>query len=104
MSYKPNLAEDFAFSDLHCHSYCSDGELSPRHLVERAAEKGVRILALTDHDTVDGVQEARAASHDYALKLIPGVELTALWGSGLFILSGWGLILIILNCRRISMT
>ncbi len=90
MSYKPNLAEDFAFSDLHCHSYCSDGELSPRELVARAADKGVRILALTDHDTVDGVAEARAASDDYALKLIPGVELTALWGKRVVHIVGLG--------------
>lgn len=90
MSYKPNLAEDFAFSDLHCHSYCSDGELSPRQLVERAASKGVRILALTDHDTTDGVAEAEVASQEHALKLIPGVELTALWGKRVVHIVGLG--------------
>ncbi len=90
MSYKPNLAEDFAFSDLHCHSNCSDGELSPRQLVERAADKGVKILALTDHDTIDGVADATQASHDRSLMLIPGVELTALWGKRVVHIVGLG--------------
>ena len=44
--------------DLHCHSSCSDGALSPTELVSRAAEKGVSVLALTDHDTTKGVPEA----------------------------------------------
>ena len=48
--------------DLHCHSTISDGALTPRDLVRRAAEKGVDALALTDHDNLDGLDEARAAA------------------------------------------
>ncbi len=47
--------------DLHSHTYCSDGVLSPTELVERAVSKGVDVLAITDHDTIAGLAEARAA-------------------------------------------
>ena len=45
--------------DLHCHSTASDGVLSPREVVLRAHEQGVNVLALCDHDTVDGIDEAQ---------------------------------------------
>jgi 3',5'-nucleoside bisphosphate phosphatase len=48
--------------DLHCHSTASDGALAPAVLVARAFEKGVRVLALTDHDTLEGLDEARTAA------------------------------------------
>jgi len=63
--------------DLHTHSTYSDGLLSPATLVEEAASRGVRILALTDHDTVAGIGEARAAGDRHGVEIIPGVELSA---------------------------
>jgi len=45
--------------DLHCHSIISDGTLTPTQLVERAFERGVKVLALTDHDDLAGLDEAR---------------------------------------------
>ena len=63
--------------DLHTHSTYSDGLLSPAMLVEEAASRGVRILALTDHDTVAGIGEARAAGNRLRVEIIPGVELSA---------------------------
>jgi predicted metal-dependent phosphoesterase TrpH len=45
--------------DLHCHSTCSDGTLQPADLIRRAASRGVDVLALTDHDTLDGLAQAR---------------------------------------------
>ena len=45
--------------DLHCHSTASDGALSPATVVARAHERGVRVLALTDHDTIEGLPEAQ---------------------------------------------
>jgi predicted metal-dependent phosphoesterase TrpH len=63
--------------DLHTHSTYSDGLLSPAMLVEEAASRGVRILALTDHDTVAGIGEARAAGDRHGVEIIPGVELSA---------------------------
>jgi predicted metal-dependent phosphoesterase TrpH len=70
---------DSAGIDLHTHSSCSDGSLTPSELVDRAAAAGVRVLALTDHDTVDGLAEARAAAEGLGLRLVPGVELSACW-------------------------
>ncbi len=65
--------------DLHCHSTASDGALSPAALVERAAEKGVTHLALTDHDTLDGIAEARVAARKANICLISGIELSCVW-------------------------
>jgi predicted metal-dependent phosphoesterase TrpH len=70
---------DTAGIDLHTHSSCSDGSLTPGELVERAAAAGVRVLALTDHDTLAGVAEARAAAERLGVRLVPGVELSACW-------------------------
>ncbi|WP_143735600.1 PHP domain-containing protein [Microbulbifer mangrovi] len=66
--------------DLHCHSTASDGILSPTALVSRAKSAGVTLLALTDHDTVAGIDEAEAEARVQELTLLPGIELTALWG------------------------
>ncbi|WP_435634233.1 PHP domain-containing protein [Pseudomonas solani] len=66
--------------DLHCHSTASDGALAPAVLVARAHEKGVRVLALTDHDTLEGLEEARSAAADLDIELINGVELSCTWG------------------------
>jgi predicted metal-dependent phosphoesterase TrpH len=68
--------------DLHTHSTYSDGLLSPAILVEEAASRGVRILALTDHDTVAGIGEARTAGERLGIEIIPGVELSAALPSG----------------------
>lgn len=65
--------------DLHCHSTASDGALSPTALVERAAEQGVTHLALTDHDTIDGIAEAREAARRANIGLISGIELSCVW-------------------------
>ena len=65
--------------DLHCHSTASDGILSPTEVVLRAHEKGVNVLALTDHDTVAGVPEARKHAEALGIQLINGVELSTLW-------------------------
>lgn len=65
--------------DFHTHSHCSDGMLSPSALVERAAARHVGTLALTDHDTVAGLDEARAACAGAGIRFVPGVELSAGW-------------------------
>lgn len=64
--------------DLHSHSNASDGALSPAELVQRAVERGVRILALTDHDTVAGVKEAQQEAAG-RLQLVPGIEISTTW-------------------------
>jgi len=65
--------------DLHTHSICSDGSLTPTALVERASAAGVAVLALTDHDTVAGLEEAQRAADAAGMRLVPGVELSASW-------------------------
>ncbi|MCQ3829497.1 PHP domain-containing protein [Microbulbifer elongatus] len=77
------LVTDNALSgqvDLHCHSTASDGILSPAALVSRAKSAGVTLLALTDHDTVAGIDAASAAAAEAGITLLPGIELTARWG------------------------
>lgn len=69
--------EKQAVIDLHVHSDASDGTYTPTELVEYALKKGLTAMALTDHDTVDGVEEAVKAAEGTGLELIPGVELSA---------------------------
>jgi predicted metal-dependent phosphoesterase TrpH len=66
--------------DLQAHSTHSDGSLSPREVVARAREAGVELLALTDHDTVSGVAEAVAAGRIYGVRVVPAVEISAIYG------------------------
>jgi len=65
--------------DLHSHSTASDGTLSPTVLVRKAAEAGVEVLALTDHDSVSGVAEAQHAAKQHNIELVPGIELSVMW-------------------------
>ncbi len=65
--------------DLHTHSNISDGTLSPEQLVHAAIEKGIHTLALTDHDTMDGLVLAQEAAENNALKIISGVEISSQW-------------------------
>ena len=70
---------DNLIADLHCHSTASDGTLQPAEVVTRAASNGVDILALTDHDTTAGLEEAYNRTQETSLRLIPGIELSATW-------------------------
>lgn len=65
-----------AYADLHTHTRCSDGALAPAALVGRAAERGVHVLAVTDHDTVQGLADAAAAAETQGLVFVPGIELS----------------------------
>jgi predicted metal-dependent phosphoesterase TrpH len=65
--------------DLHSHSTVSDGLLSPAGLVSYAADKGVKVLALTDHDDVAGLAEAHAAAVEAGIEFINGVEISVTW-------------------------
>jgi len=65
--------------DLHCHSTYSDGLLKPAELVERAAARGVRVLALTDHDELAGLGEAEEAAREHGIELMSGVEISVSW-------------------------
>jgi 3',5'-nucleoside bisphosphate phosphatase len=78
--------------DLQSHSVHSDGALTPAAVVAAAAAAGVELLALSDHDTVDGVPEAQAAAREHGLRLVPAVELSSIdpLGEDLHIL-GYGI-------------
>ena len=65
--------------DLHCHSTRSDGLLPPAALVARAAARGVDVLALTDHDEVSGLPEARDAASLAGIEFVCGSELSVSW-------------------------
>jgi predicted metal-dependent phosphoesterase TrpH len=67
--------------DLHNHSYYSDGVLSPSEVVRLAKKEGCDVFALTDHDTIDGLIEAQQQADEIGLKLIHGVEVSAMWSN-----------------------
>ena len=61
--------------DLHTHSNASDGSYSPSSLIEEAAKRGISALALTDHDTTKGLEEAAEAARERGVQFIPGIEI-----------------------------
>lgn len=62
--------------DLHAHTTASDGTYSPTKLVQHAVERGVRVLGIADHDTIDGLVEALAAGRQLGVEIVPGVEFS----------------------------
>lgn len=68
--------------DLHTHSRFSDGSDSPTALIEKALSAGLSALALTDHDTQDGIEEARSAGARLGLDVVPGIEISCEWAPG----------------------
>ena len=67
-------------ADLHCHSTVSDGLLAPAELMRRAKDNGVELLALTDHDELGGLAEARTTADEIGLRFVDGVEISISWG------------------------
>ena len=68
--------------DLHTHSTASDGSCSPTALMVEAAKRGITTIALTDHDTIDGLEEAAKAALERGIRFIHGVELEIVWKQG----------------------
>lgn len=66
-------------ADLHCHSSRSDGSLTPTQLAYRAAERGVQLWSLTDHDELSGLAEAARAAAQVDLSFVAGVEISVTW-------------------------
>ncbi len=77
-----NSVETRRYADLHIHSTASDGRLSPSAVVELAREKGFACIALADHDTVAGVEEALCTGSTAGVEVIPAVELSTLYDGG----------------------
>src|SRR5207244_12298476 len=75
------------YVDLHTHSTASDGIYTPAELLHRAKDAGLRVLALTDHDSTDGLQEAAQVAGKLDIDLIPGIEInTDVVGGGVHVL------------------
>jgi 3',5'-nucleoside bisphosphate phosphatase len=74
-------------ADLHTHTVYSDGTFTPGELLELARERGLDVVSVTDHDTTDGLAEARAAGDELGVEVVPGVEFSALRdGEGVHVL------------------
>ena len=84
------LLWDPVSADLHTHSTASDGRSTPSQLVAEALEAQLSVLALTDHDTFDGVDEARTAAEGTGLRVLPGVELSTMTGGMSVHVLGYG--------------
>lgn len=76
--------------DLHVHTTASDGQYTPTEIIQKAAEKNVNVIAITDHDTVAGLEEAKKAGLEYGVTVVPGVELNINFPTGEFHLLGLG--------------
>ena len=72
-------------ADLHNHSTASDGEFTPAELVYKAHELGLKTIALTDHDTLNGLEEALEVGIEHGIKVIPGVEVSLAFKRSLFV-------------------
>jgi predicted metal-dependent phosphoesterase TrpH len=77
--------------DLHSHSLASDGTLTPAALVQAAHAAGIGVLALTDHDTTDGIREAAGAAQALGLRLVHGAEISVTWQAQTVHILGLGL-------------
>lgn len=77
--------------DLHCHSNVSDGVLAPALVAARAKARGVDVWALTDHDEVSGIAEARSAADALGLAFVPGVEISITWAGQTVHIVGLGI-------------
>ncbi|MBR4790812.1 MAG: PHP domain-containing protein [Treponema sp.] len=76
--------------DLHVHTTASDGQYTPAQIIEKAAEKNISTIAITDHDTVAGLEEGAAAAKKHGITFVPGVELNISYPTGEFHLLGLG--------------
>ncbi|MEH6492966.1 PHP domain-containing protein [Halopseudomonas sp.] len=77
-------------ADLHMHSTASDGALDPAELMRRASAAGVELIALTDHDCVDGLAAASETARDLAMRWVSGVEMSAQWHGHTLHILGYG--------------
>jgi len=76
--------------DLHVHTTASDGQYTPTQIMEKAAEKNIKVMAITDHDTLDGIEEGRIAAKRLGITFVPGTELNINSPTGEFHLLGLG--------------
>lgn len=75
--------------DLHTHSIASDGEHTPTELIRLAKEQKLELYAITDHDTIDGIAEAKAAAKELGVNFVPGIEISTELGEEIHMLGLW---------------
>ncbi len=75
--------------DLHVHTNISDGSFSPEEVVRMAAEKGITALAVTDHDTIAGIDRARTEAAALGVEFVAGVEVSTQWDHGILHMLGY---------------
>lgn len=83
--------EDLYEADLHCHTNASDGLFSPRELVKLAKQKGLKVIAVTDHDTIGGWVEAERAGKEHGMEIIKGIEVNTEWHEQEVHILGYGI-------------
>ncbi|MBW1740135.1 MAG: PHP domain-containing protein [Deltaproteobacteria bacterium] len=81
--------QDSAYIDLHIHSTASDGSLTPVEIIETAKKAGLRAIAITDHDTLDGSVEALQYQHSSGIEILPGIEISANFDFGTMHILGY---------------
>ena len=77
--------------DLHVHTTASDGQYSPSQIIQKAAEKNIKVIAITDHDSFAGVNEAQIEGQKLGITVVPGIELNISFPTGEFHLLGLGI-------------
>ena len=77
--------------DLHVHTTASDGQYTPAQIIQKAAEKNIKVIAITDHDTTAGLTEAREAGKQLGVTVVGGIEINITFPTGEFHLLGLGL-------------
>ena len=76
--------------DLHVHTTASDGQYTPSQIIEKASDKNIGVIAITDHDTITGISEGSEAAKKHGITFVPGVELNINFPTGEFHLLGLG--------------
>ena len=76
--------------DLHVHTTASDGQYTPSQIIEKASDKNIGVIAITDHDTIAGIDEGAAAARKHGITFVPGTELNINFPTGEFHLLGLG--------------
>lgn len=71
-----SISTEAVYGDLHTHTLCSDGVLTPLELLERAESKGISVLSITDHDTMDAYDIIEASAYNGPVRVIPGIEIS----------------------------
>lgn len=87
---KSTSSQGLPVIDLHSHTTASDGSMTPSELVAHARDRGATVLGITDHDTMDGIAEAKAAANQLgAIEILPGVEFSAEYPKGTMHILGY---------------